>query len=100
MDQERAAAQYRASHHSTQIGGRWWATPAHAGLDVTTRAPPGAGSASLWLTKDQMGGESADLVPCTVDPDAHALEIDGPDAWASPVATHPLGVTSSRAPTW
>ena len=100
VDQERFAAEYRASHPSTPIGGTWWVTPALAGLDKTTRALPDAGSAALWLTEDEMGWESADLVACTVDPDALVLEIDGPDAWASLVASYPLDVTSSRAPDW
>ena len=81
-------------------GGRWWVTPALAGLDSTTRALAEAGSASLWLTEDEMGWESANLVACTVEPAARVLEIDGPDAWASLVATYPLDVTASRAPNW
>lgn len=100
VDQERTAARYRARHPSTPMGGTWWVTPALAGLDMTTRALAGAGSASLWLTEDDMSWKSADLVPCTVDPAARVLEIDGPDAWASLVATYPLDVTSSRAPDW
>ncbi|MGV8965548.1 MAG: hypothetical protein ACOH2F_04655 [Cellulomonas sp.] len=99
-DQERAAARYRARHPATPLGGTWWVTPALAGLDTTTRALAGAGSASLWLTEDEMGWESADLVPCAVDPAARVLEIDGPDAWSTLVQTYPLDVTSSRAPDW
>jgi hypothetical protein len=100
VDQERTAARYRARHPSTPMGGTWWVTPALAGLDTTTRALADAGAASLWLTEDDMGLKLADLAPCTVDPAARVLEIDGPDAWASLVATYPLDVTSSRAPDW
>ncbi|QTE30460.1 hypothetical protein [Pengzhenrongella sicca] len=89
LEEERAA-----------VGGTWWVTPALAGLDLTTRALGDAGSASLWLTEDEQGWESAELVPCAVDVDARVLEIDGPQAWASLVATYPLTVTSSRGPDW
>lgn len=99
-DQERTTARHRARHPLSLTGGRWWVTPALAGLDITTRALAEAGSASLWLTEDEMGWESANLVTCTVDPAARVLEIDGPGAWASLVATYPLYVTASRAPNW
>lgn len=100
VEQERAAARHRARHPADPMGGTWWVTPALAGLDATTRSLADAGSASLWLTEDELGWESADLVRCCVDPDARVLEIDGPDAWAALVATYPLDVTSSRAPDW
>jgi hypothetical protein len=99
-DQERTAARQRARHPRVQMGGEWWVTPALAGLDATTRALAGAGSASLWLTEDEFGWVAAELVPCAVDPAARVLEIDGPAAWAALVATYPLDVTATRAPDW
>jgi len=100
VEQERTAARYRTENPNTALGGAWWVTPSLAGLQMTTRALGEAGSASLWLTEDELGWESADLVPCTVDPAARVLEIDGPGAWESLVATYPLNVTSSRGPDW
>jgi len=91
VEQERSA---------TSHGGAWWVTPALAGLDLTTRALGEAGSVALWATEDELGWAFADLTPCAIDPAARVLEIDGPDAWASLVATYPLEVTSSRGPGW
>lgn len=69
------------------------------GLAATTRALP-EGSAALWLTEDEMGWTSAEVVPCTVEDGARALEIAGPQDWAALVAAHPLDVTASRQPDW
>ncbi|MDM8083445.1 hypothetical protein QUV83_01520 [Cellulomonas cellasea] len=100
LDQERWFAQERAGRPHRRMGGMWWATPALSGLDVTTRALPGEGSAALWLTEDEEGWASADLTRCAVDPAARVLEITGPQDWAALVAAFPLDVTASRRPDW
>ncbi|WP_147525108.1 hypothetical protein [Cellulomonas timonensis] len=100
LHQERQFAQERAGRPYRRMGGMWWATPALAGLDMTTRELPGEGSAALWLTEDEEGWESADVVPCAVDPAARVLEITGPQDWAALVAAFPLDVTASRQPDW
>lgn len=100
LEQERQFAEHDARHPTTPLSGMWWVTPAHTGLDVTTRALARAGSAALWLTEDSMSWESADLVPCTAAPESRVLEIAGPADWSALVSAYPLDVTTSRRSDW
>ncbi|RMI06915.1 hypothetical protein [Cellulomonas triticagri] len=99
LEDERSRADYRR-RHGVGLGGTWWVTPALAGLLSTSRRLPGAGSAALWMTEDDVGWDHGDVVPCAVDPGARVLEVHGPEDWAALVAAHPLDVTESRAPDW
>lgn len=97
---EREVGRYRDRHPGIRVGGTWWVAPGTAGLHKTTRALGDAGSASLWLTEDEVGWESADLMPCTIDPTARVVEIASPSDWARLVQAYPLDVTQSRRPDW
>lgn len=86
--------------HWRSTSGAWWSDPAFAGAAWTTPGLPGFGPVRLYCTEDSLGWDHARVHPVVVDDQWHALEIDGPDAWARLVDEYPLEVTHGKRGSW
>jgi hypothetical protein len=99
LEDERTA-QDRPEDPAAPYSGRWWSTPAHSRLPVTTRALPGLGAVRLALVEDGQGWQSARCWPAGPDDGARVYEIRGPGQWAELVDRYPLDVSKSRRHDW
>lgn len=95
--EEEQAARERPVDVHARHSGRWWSTPAMAGVLSTVPVVRGV---PVLLEEDSFGQQHAWVRSTAVDPTARVLEIGGPDDWARLVADHPLPVTSSRRHDW
>jgi hypothetical protein len=99
-DDERSAHD-RPEDPGAPYSGRWWSSPAHSGLPVTTRGLPGLGAIGLVLVEDSLGWRSARCWPVAPRQDGvRVYEIGGPGQWAELVDRYPLDVSKSRRHDW
>ncbi len=98
-DDERSAHD-RPEDPASPYSGRWWSSPAHSRLPVTTRALPALGAVGLALVEDELGWKSARCWPVAPADGARVYEICGPDQWAELVERYPLDVSKSRRHDW
>ena len=92
---ERRALVERPTDLTVNWSGRWWSTPAMSGLPVTSRRVPG-----LTWVEDDLGWNSAKLLPVIPRTDARVLEVHAPADWVRLVTTYPLEVSASRRQDW
>jgi hypothetical protein len=90
----------RPEDPAAPYSGRWWSTPAHSRLPVTTRALPALGAVRLALVEDGLGWQSARCWPAVPDDGARVYEIRGPRQWAELADRYPLDVSKSRRHDW
>jgi hypothetical protein len=98
--EDERSAQDRPEDPAAPYGGRWWSSPAHSGLPVTTRGLPWLGAVGLTLVEDGVGWTSARCWPVAPLDDARVYEIGGPGQWAEFVDRYPLDVSKSRRHDW
>ena len=98
-DDERSADD-RPEDPAACYSGRWWSSPAHSLLPVTTRGRPALGAVGLALVEGGLGGRSARCWPVAPEDGARVYEICGPDQWAELVERYPLDVSKSRRHDW
>lgn len=99
VDDERSAHDL-PEDPAAPYSGRWWSTPEHSALPVTTRALPDLGAARLALVEDGLGWQSARCWPVVPEEGTRVYEIRGPDQWAELVYRYPLDVSKSRRHDW
>jgi hypothetical protein len=99
LEDERSAHD-RPEDPAKSYSGRWWSSPAHSRLPVTTRALPALGAAGLALAEDELGWPSARCWPADPDDGARVYEIRSPDQWAELADRYPLDVSTSRRHDW
>ena len=98
-DDERSAPD-RPEEPAASYGGRWWSSPAHSGLPVTTRGLPTLGAVGLVLVEGGPGGLPARCWPVAPQDGARVYEVWGPGQWAELVDRYPLDVSKSRRHDW
>ena len=98
-DDERSADD-RPEDPAAPYGGRWWSSPAHSRLPVTTRGLPALGAVGLALVEGGLDGRSARCWPVAPEDGARVYEICGPDQWAELVERYPLDVSKFRRHDW
>lgn len=86
--------------HWKNTTGRWWTSPAFAGIVWSSATRPGLGALKLHTTEDDMGWRRARVHPVDIDPSARIREIHGPEAWARLVDEYPLEVTREKRGDW
>jgi hypothetical protein len=94
------SAHDRPEDHAASYGGRWWSSPVHSRLPVTTRGLPSLGAVGLSLVEDGLGWQSARCWPVAPEDGARVYEICGPGQWAELVDRYPLDVSKSRRHDW
>ena len=97
---ELRAQRDRPADPAAAWSGRWWSTPAPAGLVSSSRALGGNGPVGLGIQEDDWGWTAALAEPLGVAASARIVEIDGPEAWAELVRRHPFDVSASRRQDW
>ncbi|MGH3192865.1 MAG: hypothetical protein ACRDOL_37560 [Streptosporangiaceae bacterium] len=103
LEDERSARD-RPEDPAAPYSGRWWSTPAHSRLPVTTRAFPALGAARLALAEDGLGWQSARCWPAVPFPQPRTRPSASPTQWrcAGPrTATWPPPAPpTSPSPSW
>jgi hypothetical protein len=98
-DDERSAHD-RPEDPAASFSGRWWSSPAHSGLPVTTRGLLSLGAVGLTLAEGGPGGRPARCWPVAPQDGARVYEICGPGQLAELVDRYPLDVSKSRRHDW
>ena len=103
---EQRCRRERPADPRVEWSGEWWATPALAGLIVTTRALPSTADrgtptpVGLSLVEDSSGWETGRSWPVVSPAEARVLELAGPADWVALVERYPFEVTASRRHDW